>query len=41
MKISDLVDLMRKGIVYVNILTEWNPNGELRGQRYVLPLVNL
>ncbi|OYD09135.1 CHRD domain-containing protein [Paludifilum halophilum] len=30
--ISDLLRLMRKGSIYVNVHTEQNPDGEIRGQ---------
>lgn len=31
-KLSDLINLMKSGEVYVNILTQENPKGEVRGQ---------
>jgi hypothetical protein len=31
-QLTDLVTAMRNGEIYVNIHTEQNPNGEIRGQ---------
>ena len=31
-EISDLVSAMSSGVTYVNVLTQENPDGEIRGQ---------
>jgi hypothetical protein len=31
-QLSDLADLMKNGVTYVNIHTQQNQNGEIRGQ---------
>ncbi len=31
-EISDLVSAMSSGVTYVNVLTQANPDGEIRGQ---------
>jgi hypothetical protein len=33
-KMSDLISLIKNGSVYVNVHTEANPQGEVRGQSY-------